>query len=132
VLFLLPRFVLPVLIAAVKHDDSPAAIAAWQPSLPASTPDGDQRFLHALQQEGLHVGVGQTDSEAIQLGHAICRQLDSGQTVQQQEQSAVDAGLSAQGAHEFVVISVLNYCSEHEKQVTSPQTTPPQVPAGNA
>jgi Protein of unknown function (DUF732) len=92
-----------------------------------------QSFLDTLHREDLRVGVGQSDQEAIKLGRAVCQQLDNGQSEQQQEQLAVQlaawAGLSTQDAFEFVVISVENYCPEHEKLISSPQTTVPQVPS---
>ena len=92
--------------------------------LPAA-PSHDPDFLDSLHHEGLH--VGQNDQDAIKLGRTICGQLDNGQSEQQQEQLAVNNGLSAQDAHKFVVISVINLCSEHVQQINSAQTIPPRL-----
>ena len=125
VLLLAPWVRVLLAVASAQPDESPTSFPAI-PSFPAAT-DDHPRFLDALHQEGLH--VGQNDQEATKLGRAICRQLDNGQSEQQQEQLAIDSGLNAQDAHKFVVISVLNYCPDHENQIFSPQTTAPQVPS---
>jgi hypothetical protein len=126
VLFLAPRFVIPVVFASVKHDESPAGF----PVLPSVTANSvDQPFLDALSAEGLRVGIATNDLDAINLAHSICQQLDNGQTAEQQEQSAVNAGLAAPDAREFVVISVEHYCSAQQNKILTPQPTAPQVPS---
>jgi hypothetical protein len=96
IVLLLAPWVRGLLLAASgKPDKSPGDFS--HVSLPP-TSTFSQSFLDNLHREGLRVGVGQSDQEAIKLGRAVCQQLDNGQSEQQQEQLAVQlaarAGLS--------------------------------------
>lgn len=105
----------PLLVVSGQAAGAPVVFAEI-PSPPAASElpvNPDARFLEAIHREALQ--IGRNDSDAMQFGYAICRALDEGQPWQQQEDAAVQAGLSQVGAHEFVVISVLRYCPQHQQ-----------------
>jgi hypothetical protein len=113
VLFLGGRFAAPVLVGAFAATEAP--IDFHMPAPPENTDVVfDEPFLHDLNQAGLFIGAGGVDgTRLVNFAHVICDSRDGGETADQQYQRAIMAGIPAQDVHEFVRISVKNYCPEN-------------------
>jgi hypothetical protein len=110
VLFLGGRFAASVLVGAFTATDAPIDFNIPAP-LENTDVVFDQPFLHDLNQAGLFIGAGGVDgTRLVNFAHVICDSRDGGESPDQQYQRAIMAGIPAQDVHEFVRISVKNYC----------------------
>ena len=115
-----------VLTAAPSPTNSPAApSASAAPSTPsatstapssiASTPDQDDKYIHALNDKGISFA---NPGAAIYNGKTVCQNIGQGMTVQEVVAAfRASSPAFSDNANDFVAISVRAYCPQHSSLV---------------
>jgi Protein of unknown function (DUF732) len=84
---------------------------------PASADPADDQYLHILQQHGLGWPSGQ-DQMMIDVGHAVCTDWASGDTMKQLATDVQKAtGLSSNGSGTIIGAATAAYCPEFRSKM---------------
>ena len=82
----------------------------------ARADDTDDRFVKALQQEG--IGMRATRDQLIHLGHTICHDLDNGKSAIDEMHGLYSAAdISEHDAGALVGASVGAYCPQYSNEI---------------